>query len=227
MSFRLWWSRGSPFRINQWFFPSCDFHSHVLKVRPWEMNPLELWNCCRIDSFCSWNSRWNSRWNHGVSALQIFHGIFSELQKWITTEIFGEHTTTLIWDYFCTRNVIVLLWKSPRKSGVRRVDATGRACGSETCLGHQILWVYDMTDHRDISWNIHGILMENWWNMCGLLWTILDMCKQKWHRRIDAIWSLGDFGQTKNHQIKGTPKKPPKNYWWIIHFIFTEKRRGP
>lgn len=78
----------------------------------------------------------------------------------------------------------------------------------------------------EYSWNISWDIMEYWWNMYGLLWTILDMCKQKWHRRIDAIWSLGDFGQTKKHQIKGTPKRPPKNYSWIIHFIFTEKRKG-
>ena len=74
----------------------------------------------------------------------------------------------------------------------------------------------------EFSWNI----MEYWWNMYGLLWTILDIGKKKGIAEgIDAIWSLGDFGQTKNHQIKGTPKKPPKNYSWIINFIFTEKRR--
>ena len=53
----------------------------------------------------------------------------------------------------------------------------------------------------EFSWNI----MEYWWNMYGLLWTILDIGKKKGIAEgIDAIWSLGDFGQTKNHQIKGT-----------------------
>jgi hypothetical protein len=113
--------------------------------------------------------------------------------------------------------------------GVRRVDATGRARGSETCLGGN-KWVYDMTDHRDISWNIPGIFPGISWNIDGICMVYYEqflICANK-----NGIAELMQFGalviSVKRRNIK--LRVPPKDLQRTIHGLFTsylqKKERG-